>query len=681
MSGGQYRYLFSPLAIGSITVDNRIVFSAHLTNYATQDGKPSEQHAAYYEARAAGGAGLIITEEHSVHPTDWPYEKMIHAFHEDVVPGYRRITDAVHRHGVPILAQINHNGGQASSMYTRLPVWAPSPVPDPLFREVPKAVEQHEIDEIIESYATVAARCIDGGFDGVELQCSHSSIVRGFLSPATNRRTDRYGGSLDNRARLLHQIVAAVRDRMGPTPVLGVRLCGDELIRDGTTIDDAVEVARQIERAGGVDYINTSIGVATASLFMIEASMHIPPEYAMFIPSAIRKAVDLPVIGVGRFKDPIQAERSLANGHADLIGVVRGQIADPDFVKKARAGRAEDTRLCLSCNQECVGRMGLNRWLGCIENPYTGRESILGVPPDAPKAPTSNGRRRPALTVVGGGPAGLQAAVTAAANGLAVTLFEASDKLGGQVRLAASIPNRAEFGDLVRNLAAECRRFGVDVQLGREVTAELIAALDTDAVVVATGAVPARPWWAPPADAGGATVVDVLDVVSGRAEPSGSVVVIDDVGFHQATSVAELLADRGCQVEIITKAMVVGQDLGVTLDMETWWVRADAKGIVQSTDLVAMGYEDGELTLLHHPTGAEQSRNPDWVVLAVPPRPEAGLYLDLVAAPTSAIPVRRIGDCLAPRRAHAAVIEGRRVADELTGLLTPVSEARVAMGR
>ncbi len=669
MSGGQYQHLFSPLAIGSLTIQNRIVFSAHLTNYARQDGKPSDQHAAYYEARAAGGAGLIITEEHSVHPTDWPYEKMIHAFHEDVVPGYRKITEAVHRHGVPILAQINHNGGQASSMYTRLPVWAPSPVPDPLFREVPKAVEQHEIDEIIESYAVVAARCIEGGFDGVELQCSHSSIVRGFLSNATNKRTDHYGGSLENRARILHQIVAAVRDRMGPGPVLGVRLCGDELIEDGTTIDDAVAIAQQIETNGGVDYINTSIGVATASLFMIEASMHIPPEYAMFIPSAIRKAVDLPVIGVGRFKDPIQAERALAEGHADMIGIVRGQIADPDFVKKAKAGRPEDTRLCLSCNQECVGRMGLNRWLGCIENPYTGREADLGTPPDQVASVEFLSRPRPKLAVVGGGPAGLQAASTAAAAGLDVTLFEASDKLGGQVRLAASIPNRAEFGDLVRNLGAECRRFGVDVRLDCPATIESIEALGPDAVVVATGAVAARPWWAPPPEDGGATVVDVLDVVSGAAEPSGSVVVIDDVGFHQATSVAELLADRGCQVEVVTKAMVVGQDLGVTLDMETWWVRASAKGIVQSTDLVAMGYGDGTLTLLHHPTGGEQTRSPDWVVIAAPPQPKTDLYHQLQDQLGQRMPIRRIGDCLAPRRAHAAVVEGRRVGDELAAEL------------
>ncbi len=190
------------------------------------------------------------------------------------------------------------------------------------------------------------------------MQCSHSSIVRGFLSPATNRRTDDYGGSLDNRARILLEIVAAVRGVIGARLALGVRLCGDELIEGGTTIDEAIAIARMVEATGNVDYINTSIGVATATLFMIEASMHVPPGYAMFIPSAIRKAVDLPVVGVGRFKDPQQAERALAEGHCDLVGVVRGQIADAEFAAKARAGATDDIRLCLSCNQECVGPDG-----------------------------------------------------------------------------------------------------------------------------------------------------------------------------------------------------------------------------------------------------------------------------------------------------------------------------------
>src|SRR5215207_9634851 len=499
---GAYRYLWTPLRLGPVTVRNRIVFSAHLTNYA-RDGKATDQHEAYYAARAAGGSGLIITEEHSTHPTDWPYEKLIHGFHRDVIPGYRRMTDAVHRHGTPIFAQINHNGGQASSMYTRLPVWAPSAVADPLFREVPKAVTAAEIDEIVAGYALVAEHCAEGGFDGIELQCSHSSIVRGFLSPATNRRTDDYGGALANRARLLLEIVAAVRRVIGTRLALGVRLCGDELIDGGTTIDDAVEVARMVESSGNVDYINTSIGVATATLFMIEASMHVPPGYAMFIPAAIRKAVDLPVVGVGRFKDPLQAERALAEGHCDLVGIVRGQIADADFAAKARAGLTEDIRLCLSCNQECVGRMGLNRWLGCIENPLTGRES-LSVRTDrvatadlSGQDPSGQDLSGQDVLVVGAGPGGLQAAISAARSGHGVTVWERYAEPGGQVRLAATVPNRAELGDMIRNQVAECRRLGVTIEYGVGVWPGLVEEKRPDHVIVATGAEPQRPWWVP----------------------------------------------------------------------------------------------------------------------------------------------------------------------------------------
>ena len=650
-SSGRYRHLFTPLRLGPVTVANRVVFSAHLTNYAT-DGLPTEQHAAYYAARARGGAGLIITEEHSTHPTDWPYEKLIHGFHPEVVDGYRRITDAVHAHDVPIFAQINHNGGQASSMYSRLPVWAPSAVPDPLFREVPKAVEHHEIAEIVDGYATVAAHCAAGGFDGIELQCSHSSIVRGFLSPATNRRTDEYGGFLADRARLLLEIVDAVRSTIGSQRALGVRICGDELIEGGTGIDDAVDIARMVEATGQVDYINTSIGVATATLYMIEASMQIPPGYALFIPSAIRAAVDLPVVGVGRFKDPLQADRALADGLCDLVGVVRGQIADPDFAAKARSGHGTDIRTCLSCNQECVGRMGLNRWLGCIENPHTGKESAIVPRP----------RRRRKVVVVGGGPGGLQAAVSAAGRGHRVVLFERQDRLGGQAHVAASVPSRAEFFDIARNLIVAARREGVEVRTGVEATAELVRAESPDAVIVATGARPARPWWAGDEP----RVVDVRDVLEGRAHPAGRVVVVDELGFHQATSTAELLADRGCTVEIVTNGMVVAQDLGITLDLETWNVKAHAKGIVQSVDLVPMGLgraDDGSddlvLELQHHPTGTDRPRRCDWVVCSVHQQAEDDLWRALDGAPFE---VHRIGDCLAPRRAHAAVIEGNRVA-------------------
>ena len=643
--------IWTPLQLGPVTVSNRIVFSAHLTNYA-EGGLPTEQHAAYYAERAKGGAGLIITEEHSTHPTDWPYEKLIHGFNREVIPGYRRITDAVHRHRVPIFAQINHNGGQASSMYSRLPVWAPSAVADPLFREVPKAVNAAEIAEIVASYALVAGHCVEGGFDGVELQCSHSSIVRGFLSPATNLRTDEYGGSLANRARILIDIVAAVRAEIGPELALGVRLCGDELIEGGTRIDEAVEVAKMVEATGHVDYINTSIGVATASLFMIEASMHIPPGYAMFIPAAVRAAVDLPVVGVGRFKDPLQAERALSEGLCDLVGVVRGQIADPDFVRKAKAGFTDDTRLCLSCNQECVGRMGLNRWLGCIENPRTGRESLgVGTP-----QPVTVGRK---VLVVGAGPAGMQAAIAAARNGHHVTVCEQQSAAGGQVRLAASVPNRVEFGDLVRNQLNECGRLGVEFEYGVTVTAQEVARRGADSVVIATGARPSTPYWMPEDLAGGSGwIVDVRDVLTGKAQPAGKVLVIDEIGFHHATSVGELLADRGCEVEIMTPGMVVGQDLGITLDMENWWIRAGSKGIVQTTNSGVMGIEGHTVQLQHHPTGTQLTREPDWLVLALPADPVDELYFELKAA---GVDVHRAGDAVAPRRAHSAVIEGERV--------------------
>lgn len=381
--------------------------------------------------------------------------------------------------------------------------------------------------------------------------------------------------------------------------------------------------------------------------------MHIPPGYSMFIPSALRTAVDLPIVGVGRFKDPLQAERALQEGQCDLVGVVRGQIADPDFVAKARAGYTDDTRLCLSCNQECVGRMGLNRWLGCIENPRTGREAD-GV---GEARPVTVGRR---VLVVGAGPAGLQAAIAAARNGHHVTVLEKAPQAGGQVRLAATVPNRAEFGDLVRNQLHEAGRSGVEIEFGVEATAASVLARRPDTVVVATGSVPSRPWWAP---ADETRIVDVRDVLEGTAHPTGSVLVLDELGFHHATSVAELLADRGCSVEVVSPGMVVGQDLGITLDLENWWIRAGAKGIVQSTELVPMGVEAGAdggivLNLQHHPTGTMHTREPDWIVLAVPSAPLDGLHRELRDA---GVDVHLVGDALAPRRAHAAVIDGERV--------------------
>jgi 2,4-dienoyl-CoA reductase (NADPH2) len=298
--------------------------------------------------------------------------------------------------------------------------------------------------------------------------------------------------------------------------------------------------------------------------------------------------------------------------------------------------------------------MGLNRWLGCIEEPRTGREAE-----PLPRRPD----RRLRVHVVGGGPGGLQAAATAAGRGHSVRLSERLERLGGQVAVAASVPSRAEFLDLTRNLIAEARRAGAELRTCVDVDASSLLGERPDVVVLATGAKPAAPgWWAGSVG----RVVDVRDVLEGRAAPDGRVVMVDDLGFHQATSTAELLADRGCEVEIVTSAMVVGQDLGITLDLELWNVRAHARGIRQATDLVPMGVElvGGELVLelLHHPTGGEERRRCDWVVCAAQQEPEDELWHALREAD---LRVYRVGDCLAPRRAHAAVIEGHRVAAAL----------------
>ena len=687
---GQYQYLFTPIRIGQTVIPNRIAFSAHLTNLA-EENLPGPRLTAYYVERARGSCGLIITEEQSVHPSDWAYQPLIHGFDPHVVPAYRRLTRAVHDYDTRIFAQINHNGMQASSIYSRRPVLGPSPLPDPIHREMCKEIEPEEIAEIVRGYALVARHVREGGFDGAELQSSHSSLMRQFFSPYFNRRNDAYGGSHDesgiyNRMRFALEVIAAVRAEIGRDFTLGIRLCGDELIPAGLTFDDVREIARRLEATGQLDYINTSIG-EFHNLYMVEGSMHTPPGYQLFISAGMREVVKLPVFCTGRIKDPVQAERILREGLADMVGVVRGQICDPEFTRKAREGRTESIRLCISCNQYCIGRMGLNLSLGCIQTPATGNELRFTrsvpvnadairrgyLPPRQGTLPggqvsTSHGAgtkdqvQRPRLMIVGGGPAGMQAAKVAAQRGFHVRLYEQQQELGGQINLIVKVPNRVEFGDASRNLQREILEAGVEVQLGVEVTAALIEQEQPDAVIIATGSRPSLPP-VPGADLPHvATVWQVLQKEK-LAQAGEYVLVYDQLGFHQATSVAELLAERGCLVEVVTPQFYVGGDLSVTLDIELWYRRALARGMRLTANCFLASLGPNSATIINNYTGQpHQLENLALAVLATPQTAHDALYQQLQGRFKQ---LYRVGDCVAPRRVEHAILDGERAAQVL----------------
>jgi 2,4-dienoyl-CoA reductase-like NADH-dependent reductase (Old Yellow Enzyme family) len=693
---GQYQYLFIPIRIGQTTIANRIVFAAHLTNLA-EDNFPGPRLIAYYRERARGGCGLIITEEQSVHPSDWAYQKLIHGFDHRVIPAYLRITRAVHEHGTRMFAQINHNGMQSSSIYSRRPVLGPSPLPDPIHREMCKELELEEIGEIVRGFALVARHVREGGFDGAELQASHSSLIRQFFSPYYNRRTDAYGGSMENRLRFVLEVIKAIRAEIGRDFTLGIRLCGDELIPAGLTLDDVREIARRLEATGELDFINTSIG-EFHNLYMVEGSMHTPPGYQLFVSAGIREVVKLPVFCTGRIKDPVQAERILREGLADMVDVVRGQICDPAFTRKAREGHTEAIRLCISCNQYCIGRMGLNLSLGCIQTPATGNELLFpgidtindletkSMQPTrsfaalrmtkSSRMMQSSRSRRPTVLIVGGGVAGMQAAKVAAERGFHVKLYERQHELGGQVNLLVRVPNRVEFGDVSRNLQHEILRFvqddkktgrndskgRIEVHLGVEVTAEMVEREQPDAVIIATGSLPLLP---PIPGSELPHVATIWQVIQGEktAQPDEYVMVYDQLGFHQATGTAELLAEKGCKVEFVTPQFFVGGDLSVTLDIELWYRRALAKGMQLTADHFLASLGPNSATIINNYTG--QPRQLENVALAVLVTPQAAndvLYHQLKGKVKQ---LYRIGDCLAPRRVENAILDGERAARTL----------------
>ncbi len=649
---GQFKFLFSPLQIGRTTVPNRISFSAHLTNFA-EHGLPTERHLHYWAERARGGTGLIITEEQTVHPSDRSYERLVEAYEPAVLPMYRKITAAVHEYETKIFAQLNHNGAQGDGTISRLPVWGPSPIPDVLFREVPKAMELEDIKELLQYYSKAAVNVRNGGFDGIELQFGHSSLVRQFLSPLSNQRADDYGGSLDNRLRLALQVIAAVRKSVGLDYTLGVRLCADEMIQGGLTLADNQEIARRLEATGMIDFIDLSVATFY-NLYLVGGSMHVPLGYTLPLASGIKQVVKLPVFATGRINDPALAEKVLAAGQADMIGMVRAQLCDPELANKAREGRTEQIRFCVADNQGCYGRIGVNKTLGCIQNPAVGCEDTLGI-----------GKMRPAslkkkVLIVGGGPAGLKAAEIAARRGHQVTLYEKQEKLGGQVLIAQLGAGRGEIGAIIRNAENQLKTLPVKVVLGKKMDAASVIAEKADAVIVATGSVPKE---SPVAGVPGPHIFNVWQTLTGEAQLGDEVLLIDYDGHHQATATAEFLADHGKKVHMLTSSLFIGQDLGGTQDMYLTRQRLLKKGVDFTPDFAVMEIKDLEVNGFNvYSNEWKTIKGHDCIVLAMGNRVEDSLYFALKGRVKE---LYRIGDCVAPRKIDMAILEGDRVARNL----------------
>lgn len=641
----EFPNLFSPVRIGPVTIKNRIVFPAHLTNYA-ENHLPSPRHAYYYGERARGGTGLIITEEQSVHQTDLAYEKLIDAFDPRVIPGYRKITYEVHRHGGKIFAQLNHNGQQASSAYSRIPIWGPSSIPDPLFREIPKAMEKEDIREVIRGFALVAEHAMKGGFDGCEVQSSHASLLRQFMSPLTNERVDEYGGSFENRLRFTVEVMSALRRVTGRHVALGIRLSGDELVDGGLTLADMKKVAAYLCELKLVDFINTSIA-NFSNLYMVEGSMHVPLGYGTFISAGLKEVANVPVFAAGRINAPAQAERILAAGQADLVCIARGQICDAEFAKKAMEGRHEEIRQCIACNQCCAARTGLNRDLGCLQNPASGREEIFGYHTVARPAKSKK------IMVIGGGPAGLEAAKEAARRGHRVTLCERENHLGGQINLLTKVPNREEFSDVIRNQTIEMKDFPVDIRLGTEATPELVQKERPDAVIVATGS-EAGPCYIQGADQ--PHVMTFYEVLLGREVPGDKVLIIDDIGFHQASSTAEYLSYLNKKVFILTAGLYAAPDLMTTMDIQLWYRRALDQEIEMITNSIVRSIDKTSVTIFNHYNGQDTVlEGITAVVLVGNPKSREELYHQIKGM---APEIYRIGDSLAPRKIEHAIMDG-----------------------
>ncbi len=653
-------HLLDSLAVGPRTSPNRVMFGPHETNLGW--GRSiSDRHRAYYEARAIGGAGLIVTEEASVHESDWPYERAPLA--SDSVEGWAAVVNACRPHGSLVIGAIGHAGGQGSSAFHQRPLWSPSDEPEVNTREVPKIMEDDDIAAVINGFAHAAKHAVAADLDGVEVNAGQHSLLRQFLSGLTNRRDDRYG---EDRTLLLRQVLEAVRSALGQERVLGLRLSCDELAPwAGLTPEAAAELASDI--APMVDYLV----VVRGSIFTVPESrptLHHGEGFNLDLVGTVRSHVVAahgttapPVFAQGSIVDVGQAAWALDDGRCDGVEMTRAQIADPDLVSKVAADRTAEIRPCVLCNQWCKVRDNRNPIIACIADPRAGHETLDRPVPVSVSTPAAD----PHVLVIGAGPAGLEAARVAASAGCRVRLVERSSQVGGMARVAAAGAGQARFTRLIEWLETECRRLGVVIETDVELLPDVIEAW-TGPVIIATGSIPSDPSFALEDPGLGDYVVNAADVLAlgpdGAGLPDeGPVLVWDPLGQQTGVAIAELLAESGRSVSLCTPDAIAGNMLALSGDLAGSNVRLQQKGvtILRRSRLRSVGPADGghlEVSLQHSFTSERSSTVAAAIVDCGHRLPEESVW------ESTGRRHPRAGDVVAPRTIGEAIREGREAA-------------------
>ena len=648
-----FKHLFTPHEIRGHEIRNRIFSTAHQTILA-KDGSPSDEMAAYHEARARGGAGLIIMESSRPYADDVSASYFIDSSSDNCIPGYKKTADAVHKYGTKVFGQINH-GGRIGYMHNgmHLVAHAPSAVPDHRFHCMPRVMSVEYIQIIVNAFAAAAGRMMEAGLDGVELTASHGMLMAQFLNPLTNHREDEYGGSPENRFRFVAELIAATRKVVGEDKVVGMRISAEEIEPDGLDAEGWLDICCRLNDEDGLDFLNVTIG----SMMGLGGSIHVVPpmaiEHAYAAPKAgaITAVVDKSVFVAGRINQPQLAEQVLADGQAHMCGMTRAMISDPEMPNKAHAGRLDDIRACIGCNQACIGHYHMGVPISCIQNPQSGRELSLEA--------TSQATDKKTVIVAGGGPAGMKAAAVAAERGHRVVLHEASNKLGGQVLLAQSLPGRAEFGVLVDNLKREMDLAGVEVKLNSPINRALIDQEKPDTVIVATGAVPFKPDIDIAEDV---HAVDVWQVLKGEVNPGAEVVVADWRCDWVGVGVAQKLALEGSHVRLCVDGMHAAQNLQRYL---AWhWTGELHKVGVEVIPYARLYGADGDTVYFQHSTSGEPiiCEGVDTLVVAQGHAPVTTLEHELMGCDAD---VHLVGDCLSPRSAEEAIYEATMAARKI----------------